>query len=193
MTAPHDLAENLRHLRAARGITQARAAAAAGVPRATWAHLESGAGNPTLAVLTRVAAALSVTLEGLVSAPRADVHHYRAASLKARTRQGVVVRNLLPDALPGVQLERLELPPHSRMVGTPHRGGTREYLTCESGALALTASGRRFDLDRGDVVVFRGDQPHAYHNEGGRPAVGYSALVIDAAPVQRTSPPREPG
>lgn len=187
MNAPRDLADNLRQLRAARGLTQARAASAAGVPRATWAHLESGDGNPTLAVLTRVAAALSVSLEELVSAPRADVHHYRVASLRTRTRQGVTVRQLLPDALPGLQLERMELPPRGRMVGTPHRGGTREYLTCESGALALTAAGQRFSLSPGDVVVFRGDQPHAYHNEGAKVAVGYSALVLDAQPVSRTA------
>ena len=178
MTSPADLADNLRQLRTARGITQAQAASLSGVPRATWAHLESGGGNPTLAVLVRVAAALGVTLEELVSAPRAEVRQFSAADLKTRTRGGVVVRNLLPDALPGVQLERMELPPRARMVGTPHRAGTREYLTCESGAIALTASGRRFELGAGDVVVFRGDQPHAYHNETARTAIGYSAVVI---------------
>src|SRR2546425_1099373 len=34
-----------------------------GVPRATWANLETGGGNPTLAVLHRVAQALQVPLD----------------------------------------------------------------------------------------------------------------------------------
>jgi DNA-binding response OmpR family regulator len=38
-----------------------------GVPRATWAHLESGSGNPTLNVLHRAATALAVSIEELVA------------------------------------------------------------------------------------------------------------------------------
>ena len=45
------LARNLRTLREARGVTQAQLARLAGIPRATWAHLESGEANPTLGVM----------------------------------------------------------------------------------------------------------------------------------------------
>ena len=173
-----DLAANVRQLRLARGLTQAQLARAAGIPRATWAHLETGAGNPTLLVLTRVAEALQVSIEELVSRPRATVRHYRRDELRTRGRQNVSIRMLLPDPLPGLELERMELPAGARMTGTPHRPGTREYLTCESGQLVLAAGGRRWTLEPGDVVVFRGDQPHSYHNEGARPAVGYSAVVL---------------
>ena len=55
-----NLANNLKQLREARGITQQRMAKVAGIPRPTWANLESGAANPTLGVLVKVAAALSV-------------------------------------------------------------------------------------------------------------------------------------
>ena len=41
------LAANVRALRERTGLTQAKLAARAGLPRATWAHLESGAANPT--------------------------------------------------------------------------------------------------------------------------------------------------
>src|SRR3954451_17800436 len=69
------LGENMRALREARALTQAQMAKLAGLPRATWANLESGAGNPTLSVLQRVAAALQVSLEELVSRPRASARH----------------------------------------------------------------------------------------------------------------------
>jgi XRE family transcriptional regulator, regulator of sulfur utilization len=49
-----NLADNLRALREARGLSQQQIAEIAGVPRPTWAHLESGAANPTVAVLVRV-------------------------------------------------------------------------------------------------------------------------------------------
>lgn len=172
------LAANVRQLRLARGLTQEQLAKVSGVPRPTWAHLESGAANPTLAVLVRVATALQVSIEELISAPKATGRLVRRDALRTRTRQGVAIRKLLPEPLPGLEIERMELPAGARMTGTPHRAGTREYLTCESGRIVLVASGARWALDPGDVVVFRGDQPHSYHNEGRGPAVGYSAVVL---------------
>jgi quercetin dioxygenase-like cupin family protein len=67
------------------------------------------------------------------------------------------------------------------MTGVPHTAGTREYLTCETGRIVLTASGERYELGPGDVVVFRGDQRHAYANPGGVTAVGYSVVVLAPA------------
>jgi transcriptional regulator with XRE-family HTH domain len=57
------LGSNVKQLRGARGFTQQQMAKIAGVPRATWANLESGTANPTLLVLHRVASALQVSLE----------------------------------------------------------------------------------------------------------------------------------
>jgi quercetin dioxygenase-like cupin family protein len=89
-----------------------------------------------------------------------------------------VVRSLLPDKVPGTQIERLELEPGARLVEVPHTPGTREYLTCESGELELVASGDSFRLREGDVVVFRGDQRHSYHNPGRRACIGYSVVML---------------
>jgi transcriptional regulator with XRE-family HTH domain len=175
------LARNLRALREARNATQAELAKLAGLPRATWAHLESGAGNPTLQVLYGVAQALQVSLEELLAAPRASARHYPAATLASKQRGTVNVRKLLPDPLPGMEFDRMELPPGSRMVGIPHTAGTREYLVCETGTLLLVASGERYTLEPGDVVVFRGDQRHSYENPGKKTAVGYSAVLLTPA------------
>jgi len=172
------LARNIKALREARGATQAQLAKLAGIPRATWTHLESGASNPTLAVLHRVASALQVSLEELVAKPRASARLYRRESLPARMRGAGVLRKLLPDPLPGMEFDRMELPPKVRITGVPHTPGTREYLTCESGELALVASGERFLLQPGDVVVFRGDQKHSYENPGTKTAVGYSVVLL---------------
>jgi XRE family transcriptional regulator, regulator of sulfur utilization len=172
------LAKNVKQLREARGLTQQQMAKLGGVPRATWAHLESGEANPTLAVLDRAAAALQVTIEELLSAPRSAARHYAKDSLPVRTPGGATVRKLLPDAIPGMEIDRIEVAPAGRMTGVPHTPGTREYLTLESGEMVLVVSGEKFRLEPGDVVVFRGDQRHSYHNPGRLPAVGYSVVVL---------------
>ena len=75
-------------------------------------------------------------------------------------------------------MDRIELPTGGRMPGVPHTPGTREYLVCEAGEIALAAAGERWHLHVGDVVAFRGDQRHSYSNPGTRVAIGYSVVVL---------------
>lgn len=172
------LARNLRGMREASNLTQQQLATRAGVPRPTIAHLESGSGNPTLAVLVRVASALNLSIEELIGPPRATGRLYRAADLPHRLRTDVRLSKLLPDPLVGIDIERMELPPGAGMRGAPHTPGTREYLFCEEGAVRLTASGVSFELAAGDVVVFRGDQPHSYRNIGEGRSIAFSVVLL---------------
>jgi XRE family transcriptional regulator, regulator of sulfur utilization len=172
------LGRNVRTLREARGMTQAQMARLASLPRATWANLESGAANPTLAVLDRVATAFQVTLEELIAAPRSEARHYPRSKLVLKMRGAAAIRKLLPDPIPGMEIDRFELPPRAKVTGIPHTPGTREYLTCEAGEIVLVASGEEYRLATGDVVAFRGDQRHSYANPGTKVAVAYSIVVI---------------
>ena len=175
---PGHLADNIRQLRERRGLTQQQLAKISSVPRPTIANLESGSANPTLNVLIKVAAALSVSIEELIGAPRAQAQFFPANSLPVRTRGRVTVRKLLPEKLVGLELERFSLPTGSRMTGVPHTTGTREYLTVERGEVELAASGEVYRLKAGDVVVFRGDQNHSYRNVGRSDAVAYSVIAL---------------
>jgi transcriptional regulator with XRE-family HTH domain len=175
------LGANVRQLRGARGLTQQQMARVSGLPRATWANLESGSANPTLAVLHRVAAALQVSVEELLSPPRTASRFYPRGTLPSRTRGDVLIRQLLPDPIPGSEIGRMEFPPSARLTGIPHTPGTREYLTCESGQIALVVPGEQWLLQPGDVVSFRADQRHSYSNPGRTTAVGYSVVLL--API----------
>ena len=172
------LGTNVRAMRERRGLSQAQIAKIAGIPRPTWGNLESGAANPTLQVLTRVAAALQVRLEELLAPPRGSGRLHPVASLAERRRGAAVIRRLLPEPLPGLEIERMEFPAGAAFAGIPHTEGTREYLTCESGRIELSTAGERFELSPGDVVVFRGDQKHGYRNPTRQTAVAYSVVAF---------------
>jgi XRE family transcriptional regulator, regulator of sulfur utilization len=172
------IAQNVRQLRQSRNLSQEQLSRLSGVPRPTWSNLESGTANPTVAVLTKVAAALQVPVEELISPPKAVAKFYPAAAIPRQRRGGILIRKLLPDHLQGLELDRMELAPSSQMTGVPHRMGTREYLACESGQVELVVSGEKYELSPGDVVVFRGDQKHSYANRGAKVAVAYSAVVL---------------
>jgi XRE family transcriptional regulator, regulator of sulfur utilization len=165
-------------------MTQEQMARLSGVPRPTWANMESGEANPTLSVLIKVANALQVPLEELIGPPRAMVKLYKAATLPVTQRGKVRVRRLLPEGIPGFEIDRMELAAGAYMTGVPHTAGTREYLTCESGKVELSVAETTLPLEPGDVLVFRGDQKHAYRNPGTTSAVAYSVLAL--APVVST-------
>jgi transcriptional regulator with XRE-family HTH domain len=172
------LGQNVRHLREARGLTQQQLARLAGLPRATWSLVESGASNPTLAVLDKVATALQVPIEELTSAPRAAGRLHPRGSLRVRRQGDGAIRQLLPDPIPGVLIDRMELPAGGRIPGVPHMPGTREYFTCERGSVVVSVAGTQWTVAPGDVLVFRGDQRHSYRNAGKDPAVGYSVVLL---------------
>ena len=193
MSPAANLGANLRALREARGFSQAQISRIAGVPRPTWTNLESGEANPTLAVLVcpcgngalaqvavlvKVAESLQVRLEELLSPPRAVARHYPAGTLPMRTKGTVSVRKLLPEHLAGLDIERMEFPAGAHMAGVPHTAGTREYLTCETGAIELAVAGTSYRLTPGDVVVFRGDQKHGYRNRAKGTSIAYAVVAF---------------
>jgi quercetin dioxygenase-like cupin family protein/DNA-binding XRE family transcriptional regulator len=183
-TATH-LARNLVSLRHARALTQDGLAKAAAVPRSTIANLESGDGNPSLAVLVKVAGALAVPIDELLAAPRAKVRHWPADEVASRSKgRGVSIRALVPEPVPDEVMEVMDFAPGAVMGGTPHLPGTREYFTCLEGQVSLSVAGERYALGEGDVLAFPGNLPHGYQNaDPARPARGISVVVLAKAGV----------
>lgn len=180
-----NLASNLRYIRQQRGMTQQELAKLCGVPRSTVGQMETGSCNPTLSVLARLAAALQISIEEILSTPRARCAIFPKGTLPvaSRGRGGAVrVQKLLPDPIPGMAIDRMELAPGARMTGVPHRPGTREYLSCERGQLTFWAAGEKYTLSPGDVAAFQGDQAHSYQNDGDVVAIGFSVVTLAPNP-----------
>ena len=161
-----NLSNNLLVLRRKQGLSQKQLAEKAGVPRSTLTYMESGESNPSLANLVKVTAALQVTIEELLSAPKANVQLIRSREipLEYKSKKLVAVEKLLPDPIPGMEIDRMSLEPGSRFKGTPHINQTREYLYCSSGAVRVYVNRSQYNLKAGDLLVFPGDEPHAYEN-----------------------------
>ena len=172
-----NLADNIRRLREARNLSQQQIAKLSGIPRPTWASLETGTANPTLAVLNKAANALNISIEELVGPPRSEFKFIPAAKVRERKRQGAKIRPLVAETIAGLEITRTELEAGGRMIGVPHKEGTREYLTCERGQVELVAAGKHHLLNEGDMLVFRGDQRHSYINPDKR-RISISVSVV---------------
>ena len=80
------LAENVTALRRRRDLSQEKLAVLAQIPRSTITHMESGGGNPSLTNLCKLAAALGVSIETLLSRPRQACSLLKAADVPAERR-----------------------------------------------------------------------------------------------------------
>lgn len=179
------LARNLLGLRHARGLTQHELAKGADLPRSTIANLESGAGNPSLAVLVKVSRALGAPIDELLSSPRAKVRRWSNDELGAQKRgRGVIMTPLVPEPVPEELLATMDFAPGAVMGGTPHLPGTREYFTLLDGAVVIVIAGERHELAAGDVLAFPGNVPHSYQNASAkRAARGVSVVILAKAGV----------
>ena len=180
-----NLARNLASLRHTRSLTQDALAKAAAVPRSTIANLESGDGNPSLAVLVKVAGALGVPIDELLASPRALVRRWPADEVATRSKgRGVTLRDLVPEPVPDEMMEVMDFAPGAVMGGTPHLPGTREFFTCLDGRVNLMVAGVRYELATGDVLAFPGNLPHSYQNADAlQRARGVSVVVLAKAGV----------
>lgn len=176
-----NLAANVLALRKQRNLTQAALAKLAELPRSTLTYIESGEGNPSLQNLTRLSLALQVSVEELLSAPRGRYQLVKSAMVASRARgpgQAVQVFELLPDPILGMHIDRMEFQKGARMGGTPHIQGTKEYLTCLQGEVTVRTGKQVFRVEKGDVLAFPGDQPHAYENSGPGRSTCISVVVL---------------
>ena len=178
-----NLAVRIQDLRKRRDLTQASLAELAQVPRSTIANLESGTGNPSLINLAKISSALNTSIELLLTSPQALCKLITADQVKSISRsQGeVTIIKLLPDPIPGMEIDKLELNPGAKMRGVPHAAGTKEYLHCIQGEFNINVAGENYLVSKGDVLAFPGEIHHSYENVGKGKAIGLSVVAI--APV----------
>ncbi len=179
------LAENIATLRRRRDLSQEKLAELAQIPRSTITHMESGGGNPSLTNLCKLAAALGVNIETLLSRPRRACSLLKRADvpLQSRSAGKVQVHKLMPDRVRGIEIDRMVFAAGGSMAGKPHLQGTKEYLVALRGSVAVAVDGATWEVEEGDVLAFPGDQKHGYRNPGKAGAEALSIVLPLPYPV----------
>lgn len=168
------LGERVRRLREAKGLSLRDLARTAGVSAPMLSQVERGETSPTLAVATKIAWGLDLTLSRLL---RLDEEPHvvvvRKADRRAVRRDGHRYEELTPP-LPGqphtVTVHTLRPGGETGGPGDPplHEPGSRETVVVQSGTLELVFDQDRHELCEGDSVTFDADLPHHFHNPGKR-------------------------
>lgn len=192
---------NVRALRRRRRMTIDALAAAAGVSRGTVIQIETARGNPSIATLVGLAAALRVGVASLVDSdaePRVVVRRDAdAARLWSSPAGSSALFRIGTDPPDVVELWDWTLQPGDGFDGEAHPIGTQEVLSVLSGRLGLRVGATEQELDPGDTVMFQAHAPHRYAGVGSAPVrfvmvvlqPGDAGLVPPTSIAEAESPP----
>ena len=188
-TATPAIGERVRALREAMDLSLRDLAERTGVSAPMLSQVERGETSPTLAVATKIAAGLELSLSQLLRLDEAShVVVTRVADRRSSRRDGHRVEELTPP-LPGqradLSLHRLEPGAGTGGPGDPpiHEPGSRETIYLNAGRAALVLDGERYELAEGDAVTFDADLPHHFENDGDEEA---ELLAVVAAGLRRS-------
>lgn len=118
-------------------------------------------------------------MEELLSRVRPRCLLVKAKEIKSHKRSGMAtIFKLLPDPIPGMEIDKMEIERGGRFAGVPHTAGTKEYMTCVKGEVTVVVMGERYRVAEGDVLAFPGDQPHSYQNTGSLTAICFSVVAL---------------
>lgn len=143
----------------------------AGVSLGFVSQLERGIGNPSLGTISKLAAALGLTISQLLEEPASDFAVVRAGARytipldPGTAAYAQVERDLLtPRGESMLQLIRSTLPVGFSNEGRPFRHIGTEAVTVLHGRLVLTHGERRVELEPGDSATYGCSAPHWWAN-----------------------------
>ncbi|WP_170530202.1 helix-turn-helix domain-containing protein [Ruegeria arenilitoris] len=178
-----DINLKLRDVRAASGLSLAKAAELTGVSKAMLGQIERGESSPTIATLWKIAKGFQMPLSALIgtSALRdpADAARFRTVTFPGSLK----VKIVFPfDPVLGAETFHVELDRNQCHESPAHAAGVTEEVFVLSGALEVLRNGEWVPLSAGQGLRFPADLPHGYragpegaaflnmHHYGHRPA-----------------------
>jgi transcriptional regulator with XRE-family HTH domain len=171
----HRIAQRVRDLRAATGLSLDALSSQCGVSRSMLSLIERGETSPTAVVLDKLAAGLGVPLASLFeAAPNAPEPMSRRADQVTwqDPHSGYLRRNVTPDGIESpTRIVEVSFPPRARVVyDTVRSPAVLHQVWILEGQMEITLGTRTYRLDAGDCLAFPLDEPNAFHNPGDVPA-----------------------
>jgi transcriptional regulator with XRE-family HTH domain len=187
------IADRVRELRAAHGLSLDALAGASGVSRSMISLIERGESSPTAVVLEKLAAGLGVTLASLFDAPAAV--HAPAGPVARRDDQpqwqdpasGYRRRNVSPAGLAQpMQIVEVHFPPGGRVAFETGGRGPRvhQQVWVLDGAIDITLGVERHRLREGDCLAMQLDRPTLFHNPT-RKTTRYAVVIASESGARR--------
>ncbi len=186
----HRIAQRLRDLRGAGGLTLEALAERSGVSRSMISLIERGESSPTAVLLERLATALNVPLASLFEAPAPSPEPVARRADQPRWRDpasGYVRRNVSPGGFASpIRIVEVEFPAGARVAFDTGARDVRvhQQVWVLEGAIDVWVGDERQQLRAGDCFAFVLDRPTAFHNRT-RKTARYAVVVVSQPAISR--------
>ena len=187
------IAERVRELRAAQGLSLDALAARSGVSRSMISLIERGESSPTAVVLERLSVGLGVTMAAMFESP-ASVESAGGPVARREDQpewkdpgSGYVRRNVSPPGMPQpMQIVEVRFPPGGRVAFETGARDVRvhQQVWVLEGRIDVTLGNERHRLAQGDCLAMQLDRPTLFHNPTRRPT-RYAVVIASEAVVRR--------
>ena len=164
------IAQRVRDLRAASGLSLDALATHCGISRSMISLIERGESSPTAVLLEKLASGLGVPLAALFDAPQPSASPVARAVDNPSWRDphsGYVRRNVSPSGVGSqIQIVEVTFPAKARVS---YETGPREPVMHQqvwviAGAIDITVGDERHRLAAGDCLAMVLDKPITFHN-----------------------------
>jgi transcriptional regulator with XRE-family HTH domain len=180
------IAQRVRDLRAARGLSLEAVATKSGVSRSMISLIERGESSPTAVVLERLATGLGVAMASLFDAPKPPPAPLARAKDQPPWRDpqsGYVRRNVSPGGAGSpIQIVEVLFPAGARVAYEtgPREPRVHQQIWVQEGSIDVTVGEQRHRLQAGDCLALVLDRPLMYHNPT-RKAARYAVVLCSEA------------
>ena len=175
------IGEGIKRLRAQHKLTQTALAQRAEIPRATLANMEGENSNPSISAAVKVARALGVTVDDLITQRQSQsVTQVVRKDMPVMLLDGGKFSSTLtsPISTPNLHINDIGMMPGCHTKGVPHPEGSHELFLCHSGTATVEVDGKTYEVNAGDLIYFPGHLPHSYGNKSLTPTRAMAVIFI---------------
>jgi transcriptional regulator with XRE-family HTH domain len=186
-TVSDRIAQRVRTLRAARGLSLEAMATRCEVSRSMISLIERGESSPTAVVLERIATGLDVPLASLFdgAARQPPIARRETQPVWRDPASGYVRRNVSPSAPSSpIQIVEVSFPPGSHVAYETGARETRihQHVWLLEGAIVVMVGEDTHELRAGDCLAMVLDRPISFHNRTRRSARYAVVIAPEHAP-----------
>lgn len=183
------IADRVRELRAAHGLSLDALAAKSGVSRSMLSLVERAESSPTAVLLEKIAAGLGVTMAAMFDPPHSAEARDDPVARRADQPQwrdpasGYLRRNVSPTGVATpFHIVEVEFPPKARVAFETGARDVRihQQVWVLEGTIDVTLGSERHRLRDGDCLAMQLDQPTMFHNPTRKPARYAVVLASDS-------------
>lgn len=172
-TVEIDVGGRIRSIRKRKGLSLLALSEQSGLSTNAISRIERGENSPTVSSLRRLANGLDVSVIDLFKEEKIATTVFVKGDNRARTRVAGATIESLGSGLPEQGLEPIwiTIEPGSGSTNDTVVHPGEEFVLCLQGVVEYRVADRLYELEPGDSLFFKADQPHCFHNPIDDPAL----------------------